>query len=60
MGLFSALTVLLVGSVVLSLITTHKNKLKEFPIIGDYATDKLLKNKEIIIIGMIALSQLIL
>ena len=39
MGLFRALTVLLVGSVVLSLITTHKEKIKAIPIIGDYATE---------------------
>mgnify|MGYP000097168998 FL=1 len=60
MGLFRALTVLLVGSVVLSLITTHKEKIKAVPIVGDYATEKLLRHKEMIIIGIIAFTQLIL
>ena len=60
MGLFRALTVLLIGSVVLSAITTHKNKLQSVPIVGPYATDKLLKNKEMVVIGAIAFTQLIL
>jgi len=60
MGLFRALTVLLVGFFTLSLITTHKDKLKVIPFVGDYANNKFLQYKEMIIIIIIALSQLIL
>ena len=51
---------LLVGFFTLSLITTHKDKLKAIPFIGDYANNKFLQYKEMIIIIIIALAQLIL
>jgi hypothetical protein len=60
MGLFKALIVIVIGMFTLSLLEDKNSKLNNIPIISTLFSDKIKKNKAIIVVLVIALYEFLI